>query len=50
MLIVIWRRYVTGSRWWLVVLASVLLADILIAVFIGDRLIRWEIDYIKESW
>ena len=50
MLVMIWHRYVTGSRWWLVVLASVLMADILIALWVGDRIVKWEINYIKESW
>jgi hypothetical protein len=44
------RRYITSPRWLLICLGAVLAADILIAFFIGDRLVRWEIDYIKEAW
>jgi hypothetical protein len=50
MLIAVLRRYVTSPRWFLILLITILCADILIALFIGDRLVRWEINYIKESW
>jgi hypothetical protein len=47
---VILRRYVTSPRWFLILLITIFTADILIAIYIGDRIVRWEIDYIKESW
>lgn len=46
MIIAIWQRYVTGSRWWLILLAGVLLAD----VFIGSWLISQELRILKEAW
>jgi hypothetical protein len=50
MLIVVLRRYVTSQRWWVILLTAYLVVDVLLAIFIGDRLIRWELNYIKESW
>jgi hypothetical protein len=44
------RRYVHNPRWFLVLLITIFCADILFAIFIGDRFVRWEINYIKESW
>jgi hypothetical protein len=44
------RRYVTNPRWFLMVLGVFFAADLLIAFFIGDRLVRWEIDQIREAW
>jgi hypothetical protein len=44
------RRYVTSPRWFLILLITIFTADLLIAIYIGDRLVRWEINYIKESW
>ena len=50
MLIAVLRRYVTNPRWFIILTASFLVADILIALWVGDRLVRWEIDYIRRSW
>ena len=50
MIYAVLRRYVHNPRWFLILLISIFTADILIAIFIGDRLVRWEINYIKESW
>jgi hypothetical protein len=50
MLIAVLRRYVTNPRWFIWLTVTILLADILIALFIGDRLVRWEINYIRDSW
>jgi hypothetical protein len=44
------RRYVHSPRWFLILLITIFCADILFAIFIGDRFVRWEINYIKESW
>jgi hypothetical protein len=44
------RRYVTNPRWFVTLLAVFFAADLLIAFFIGDRLVRWEIDQIREAW
>ena len=46
MIIAIWHRYVTGSRWWLILLTGVLFADILI----GSWLLVWELRILKEAW
>lgn len=40
--------YLARKRWWLVVL--IVLADLVIALTIGDRLVRWELNYIRENW
>ena len=40
--------YLARGRWWLVL--AIVAADIVIALFVGDRLIRWELEQIRESW
>ena len=50
MIYAVLRRYVTNPRWFLIVAGVVLAADITIALVVGDRLVRWEIEYIKEAW
>jgi len=40
--------YLARKRWWLVL--AIIAADLIIAAFIGDTLIRWEIEQIKEAW
>jgi hypothetical protein len=50
MLIAILRRYVRNPRWFIILTVGIFTADVLIAAFIGDRLVRWELEYIKESW
>ena len=50
MLIAVLRRYVTNPRWFIILTVGILAADILIALWVGNRLVRWEINYIKESW
>ena len=50
MLIAVLRRYVTSPRWFIILLCTFMAADILFALWIGDRLVRWEFNYIKESW
>lgn len=50
MIYAVLRRYVTSPRWFLTLLAVFFAADILIAAFIGDRFIRWELEQIREAW
>ena len=38
----------SSSKWWLVL--AIIAADLIIATFIGDRLIRWELEQIREAW
>lgn len=40
--------YLFRDRLWLV--AAIIVADLIIAAFIGDRLIRWELEQIRSSW
>lgn len=40
--------YAFRRRLWLV--AIIVAADVLIALFIGDTLIRWELEQIQEAW
>ena len=40
--------YLARGRWWLVL--AIIAADLIIASFIGDRLIRWELEQIREAW
>ena len=47
MIVALWHRWTqSGQWWWLLVLGSVLLADILI----GSWLIAWELKLLKEAW
>ena len=50
MIYAVLRRYVTNPRWFLIVVVAFLAADLLIAYFIADRLVRWELNYIREAW
>ena len=45
MLIAIWHRYVTGSRWWLLLLTAVLIVD----VFLGAWITSLWLPYLKEA-
>ena len=45
MLVMIWQRYVTGSRWWLALLCAVLLVDVFLASWITSL---W-LPYLKEA-
>jgi hypothetical protein len=40
--------YLARGKWWLVL--AIIAADLIIATFIGDRLIRWELEQIREAW
>lgn len=40
--------YLARRKWWLVL--AIILADLLVAAFIGDTLIRWELEQIREAW
>ena len=46
MIIAIWHRYVTGSRWWLALLCAVLVLDVFVAGWITSL---W-LPYLKEAW
>ena len=46
MLVMIWQRYVTGSRWWLALLWAVLLMDVFLASWITSL---W-LPYLREAW
>ncbi len=45
-IIAIWQRYVTGSRWWLALLCAVLVLDVFVAGWITSL---W-LPYLKEAW
>ena len=36
------------KHWWLML--AVIVADVVIALFIGDVLIRWELEQIRKAW
>ena len=40
--------YLARNRWWLVV--AIVIADLIIATFVGDTLVRWELEQIREAW
>lgn len=40
--------YAFRNRLWIV--AAIIVADLLIAVFVGDKLIRWELEQIRAAW
>ena len=40
--------YLARRKWWLVL--AVIAADLLIATFVGDTLIRWELEQIRAAW
>ena len=40
--------YLARGKWWLVL--AIIVADLIIATFVGERLIRWELEQIREAW
>jgi hypothetical protein len=40
--------YAFRHRLWLV--AAIVAADLVIGLFVGERLVRWEIEQIRRSW
>jgi len=40
--------YLFRHNLWIV--AAIIAADIIIALFVGDTLIRWELEQIRGSW
>ena len=50
MLIAVLRRYVTNPRWFIILVCVFLVADIAFALYGGEKIVRWELNYIKESW
>lgn len=40
--------YFARRKWWLVL--AVVIADLIIAAFFADTVIRWELEQIREAW
>ena len=40
--------YLARGKWWLVL--AIIAADIIIALTVADRLIRWELQLLKDAW
>jgi hypothetical protein len=40
--------YLARRKWWLVV--AIVAADLVIAAFVGDTLIRWELEQLERAW
>lgn len=40
--------YLARGQWWLVL--AIIAADWIIALFVGDRLVRWELEQIRAAW
>jgi hypothetical protein len=40
--------YLARNKWWLML--AVIAADLIIATFVGDTVVRWELEQIGEAW